>query len=117
MNEHYIRLGLLRATATMGMPGVYANMCIFILPLIIYLYEIRRQKRYLLSAGLCILAIVHSGCRSVIFYLFLLFAIYVTYIFRTKARRLLFLKHTTIIVSSILTFTIIASISNPYWKY
>ena len=35
LNEHYIRLGLYRATTSLGLPVFYGNMCIIILPLIL----------------------------------------------------------------------------------
>ena len=117
MNEHYIRLGLLRATTTFGMPGMFGNMCLLVLPLILYLFNLHQQKRYLISIGLCILAIIHSGSRADILSLIILMLIYFIYVLRDKAFRLLFAKRTLIILSSLLIFSTLASIANPYYKF
>ncbi|QFJ56319.1 O-antigen ligase family protein [Pseudobutyrivibrio xylanivorans] len=117
MNEHYIRLGLLRATVTLGMPGVYANMCILMLPLIIYLYRTSYQKRYIAIALLDVFAVIHAGSRSDILYLFIIPVMYLVYVLRTKAERLEFTKNLFIIVASLAVIITVLSATNPYFKY
>ena len=116
INEHYYRLGLLRATTTMKMPGHYANMCTIILPTIIYLYETLKQKRYLISEGLCILAIIHSCSRANIFFLFILFTYALLFIFKRESR-FTFLKNTLFIIVTLTLIIIVLSLSSVKLRY
>ena len=117
LNERYERLGLLRSTASMGIPGMFGNMCILVLPLILYMYECSRNKKYLVSVGLCVLAIIHSGARSDIFFLIFTLGIYCIYVLRGKERRLLFGKNAMAVVLSLLIFISVLSVISPYYKY
>ncbi len=117
LNEHYIRLGLLRATTTFGMPGMYANMCILILPLILYMYRNKFQKRYLLSAGLCLLAIIHAGSRSDLLYLIPILGVYFIFVLREKHDRLLFLKNLLLVLVSVVIFIFTISFVHPPARY
>lgn len=117
LNEHYIRLGLLRATATMRLPGLYGNMCVLILPLIVYLYDFRYKKRYLICIGLSLFAIIHSGSRSDIIYLIPIAFIYLYYVYRDRQRRLLFVKNLFCIVGTVLVVICTLSKMNPFYKY
>ncbi|WP_177184236.1 O-antigen ligase family protein [Pseudobutyrivibrio sp. UC1225] len=117
VNEYYYRLGLLRATTSLLMPGTYGNMCILMLPLILYMYQQTSFKRYLVSVGLCSLAIVHSGSRAVMMYLAVLLFIYFIYVIRTKEARIRFSKNCITIVACIFVFVAVASLQNPLYKY
>lgn len=117
MNEHYVRLGFLRATTTLGMPGMYANMCVMILPLILYMYKKEMHKRYLLSAGLCFLAIIHAGSRSDLLYLIPILGIYFIYVLREKHDRLIFLKNLLAVLAFVFIFIVAVSVVYPSARY
>lgn len=117
INEHYVRLGLLRATTTFGMPGLYANMCVLVLPIIIYIYNLYHKKRYLVSIWFCILALIHTGSRADFFYLPVIFLVYILFFIKDKQRLIPFIKHTAVILLSLLLFIGIACGGNPYFKY
>lgn len=117
MNEHYVRLGFLRATTTFGMPGMYANMCVMILPLILYMYRKEMHKRYLFSAGLCFLAIIHAGSRSDLLYLIPILGIYFIYVLREKHDRLIFLKNLLAVLASVFIFIVAVSVIYPSARY
>ena len=117
INEHYIRLGLLRSTTTFGMPGLYSNMCILMLPIIIHIYHLYPKKRYLVSVWLCILAIIHSGSRADYFYLPVIFFVYVIFFIKDKKRLLPFLKHAAIILASLFLFIGISCGGDPRFRY
>ncbi len=117
LNVEFTRLGLLRATTTMGLPGFYGNMCILVLPLILYLYEISRQKKYLISMGLCMLAIIHSGSRADVIFFFIVLAVFVIYVITEKSRRVEFCKQIAGVFLSVLFFTFALSIASPYYRY
>ncbi len=116
LNEHFIRLGLLRATTTMHMPGFYGNMCILVLPLIMYLYDRFKQKRYLICASLCIMAVIHSGSRSDLFYLVGIFIFTILFIYRNN-RLKEFIKNTSIICIALVSIMAVLSLCSPYLKY
>ncbi|SFI20885.1 hypothetical protein SAMN04487830_13032 [Pseudobutyrivibrio sp. OR37] len=117
INEHYVRLGLLRATTTFGMPGLYANMCVLVLPIIIYIYNLYHKKRYLVSVWFCILALIHTGSRADFFYLPVIFLVYILVFIKDKQRLIPFIKHTAVILLSLLLFIGITCGGNPYFKY
>ena len=69
-NDHYYRMGFLRATTTLSMPNYFSNVCLFVAPLIFYLHKVTNHKRYLLYSLLNILALIHAGSRaSMVFYI------------------------------------------------
>ena len=117
INEHYVRLGLLRATTTFGMPGLYANMCVLVLPIIIYVYNMYHKKRYLASIWLCILALIHTGSRADYFYLPIIFGLYVLFLFKEKGKLILFIRNTAIIVVTLFLFIGTNCAGNPYFRY
>ncbi len=113
----YYRLGLRRAATTLYAPSVYGNMCILMMPLIMYLYETTRAKRYLVVAGLDVLAIIHSGSRADMFYLFLVAAVYLIIATKGKERRILFIKNSCIIAAVLLVYMSIASLCSANLRY
>ena len=117
INEHYVRLGLLRATTTFGMPGLYANMCVLVLPIIIYVYNMYHKKRYLASIWLCILALIHTGSRADYFYLPIIFGVYVLFLLKEKGKLILFIRNTAIIVVTLFLFIGTNCAGNPYFRY
>lgn len=117
INEHYVRLGLLRATTTFGMPGLYANMCVLILPIIIYVYNMYHKKRYLASIWLCILALIHTGSRADYFYLPIIFGVYILFLLKEKGKLILFIRNTAIIVVTLFLFIGTNCAGNPYFRY
>ena len=117
LNIYYIRLGFLRATTTMGMPGFYGNMCILVTPLIIYLYHLTHKQIYIGVCFLNILAIIHSGCRSdIIFYIAIILYYFILNI-RNKESRLRIMKNATVIVVSLMAWVFILSIISPRLNY
>ena len=117
LNQYFIRLGLLRATTTFGMPINYGNMCLFTLPFIMFLYEETRQKRYLFIAFLNILAMIHSGSRAdFIFYVFIL-AIYFIFVTIGKKRKLLCLKNYFCVAILLALTTLSLSIYSTNYQY
>lgn len=115
-NDHYIRLGLLRATTTMGLPVFYGNMCLLLFPFILYLYENTRHKKYLISLALCTMATLHSGSRSGLVFLPILLIFYFTFIIKRK-RRLLFIKNLSVIVSLCTIVIVFLCLSSPKLAY
>lgn len=117
LNDHYVRLGLLRATTTLGLPGFYGNMCVYMLPIIFYLYELTGSKKYIVITGLDVLAIIHSGCRSDMIYLVGILGIYFIYVLNGKKRRLLFIKNAVAVTIVLLLFIGGASLASPNLRY
>lgn len=117
MNEHYVRFGLLRSTTTFGMPGMYGNMCVLTLPIILYLYETYKQKRYLLSSALCFLAIIHSGSRSDLIFIAPILGIYFFIALKGYNRKLLFIKNFFWVSASVFLTCSLLSIASPHLKY
>ena len=117
INMHYIRLGLLRATTTMIAPAVYGNMCILMLPLIFWLYENTRSMKYLIIAGLDVLAIVHSGARSDYLFFVIIIIMYVVFFLKEKKRRIMFVKNATLIAAILLLYVLCACINNANLRY
>lgn len=112
-----IRLGFLRATTTMVLPGLYGNMCILIIPMILYLYELTRSKKYLIVCALSILAIIHSGSRADILFLIAVIMYYFIFVLKGKTRKVLFVRNFITIAISILIFISVASYKSEYCKY
>lgn len=112
-NDEFYRLGILRATSTLGLANYFGNSCILCLPLIFYLYDKLRQKRYLVAVVVTILAIIHSGCRSDLYFFFLIVFIYFIRVFRDKERLKLFLKNTLYIGVSTFVIIFLLAVYNP----
>ncbi len=112
MNIHYVRLGLLRSTTTFGMPGYYGNMCILITPIILFLYSLTKQKRYLFICFFDILAIIHSGCRSDLLFFAAIVLIYLFMLRKDKESFKKVLKNSLLILCFLLLWVILLSISN-----
>ena len=113
----YYRLGLLRATTTMYAPSFYGNMCILVFPLILYFYEEYRYKRYLLIAGLGVLAIIHSGARSDIFFLAAIIFVYLLMVLKDKGRCLLLLKNIGTIALLLVVYIGLMSVVSEDLRY
>jgi hypothetical protein len=117
LNEKYIRLGFLRSTTTFGIPGIFANMCTLSFPIILFVYNMTKKKRYLTICFYNILSTIHSGCRSNIFFFIAIFVFYLVYVLYNKADKISFLKNATIIILS-LTITISTlCMINPLYRY
>lgn len=86
LNDHYIRLGLLRSTVTMGLPGFYGNFCVLVFPLIIYLINNSNKYVYSLIAILDVFSCIHSGSRSSLFFLMTILFIHFLYVLIKKER-------------------------------
>lgn len=116
-NDFYYRLGLIRATASMGMPNLYGNMCAFIAPLIIYLIKTTKEKKYLVIMFLDILATIHSGCRSDLIILALLLLCDIVLSFK-KDELLMIAKNVSIVLAMLLVWIMLfSSISNKLNYY
>ncbi len=100
------RLGLLRATTTMIMPGFFGNMCVMVLPLIFYLYEETKNFAYVLVAALDVLATIHSGARSDMIFILVITVVYLLFVIKSSKRRLVFCR-TMLIVTGVLLIYII----------
>ena len=117
LNERYFRLGLLRATATLGLPGFYGNMCMYMLPIIFYLYEVTRSPKYLVITFLDILATIHSGCRSDVIFLVAICAIYFMYVLKGKERKVLFIKNAVIVIIALSLYIGLSCVQSQNLKY
>ncbi len=117
MNEYYVRLGLLRAVTTMGMPGFFSNVCLMILPLTFYLYNKFSDNKYLAIIVLDIITGIHSGTRAFFFFMPIIVIIYIIFIFISKKYRLRCIKNFVIILTLLGIIIGIASLSSPYLKY
>ena len=117
LNEYYIRLGLLRATTTMNMPVIFGNICLLVYPLILYLFNLTHQKRYLGIVLLDIFAILHSGSRADIFFFILVTIMYFMTVIISKERYAQHLKNTAIFIIFFILIIALARQSNEYIKY
>lgn len=116
-NLTYYRLGMLRAQTTLMAPAVYGNMCILVLPFILYLYENSKSKKYFGIVGLDFLAIVHSGTRSDIIFFGVVLVIYCIYVLKGKERRILFVKNCITIAAVLLAYMGIAGACSDNLRY
>ena len=116
-NLYYYRLGLLRATTTMYAPSLYGNMCVLMIPLIMFLYEVEKKNRYLVIAGLDILAIIHSASRSDILFLFVIAVAYVCVFYRDRQRVFLFAKNCGLIVATLSLYICVTSLISENLNY
>lgn len=117
LNDHYVRLGLYRATTTLGLPVLYGNMCILVLPLILYLYRNSKERRYLFILLLDFFATVHSGSRSDIMFFIAIIVLYFVTQLIFKNDVVLFLKNTVIICIVALVIMTTLSLSNQHSRY
>ncbi|WP_026522042.1 O-antigen ligase family protein [Butyrivibrio sp. VCB2001] len=117
LNDHYIRLGFLRSTTTFGLANLYGNMCILTLPLVLYMYHKTRSFRYTVFAALNFMAIIHSGCRSDMFFFFVLIIGYLVVFCIDKQRKKAFLKNISLALSIALLFIILSSLFSVHFKY
>ena len=117
LNDHYIRLGLLRATTTLGLPGIYGNMCILTFPLIMYMYSLTQQNRYIVISFLNINANIQSGSRSDLFFLIIVLVVYIVYVIRGNERRKILLKNSLLIFAAMGISITILSVTNPRISY
>lgn len=115
-NQHFVRLGLLRSTTTMGFPIFYGNMCLIILPLVLYLYRQNFQKRFLVISFFNILAIIHSGSRADIFFLIIIVCFYYFIVLKDNTK-LSFFKNAIVIIVCIIMFTSILSYVNRNFRF
>ncbi len=117
LNDYYIRLGLLRSTAGMGLPGFFGNMCMLILAFALFLYNYKPSKRYLVIIALDILATIHSGSRSNMIFSLVVIAFYFTLIKKNKQRYATLLKNSLIVILLCATFIGTLSVSNSKYRY
>ncbi|SHJ71577.1 O-antigen ligase family protein [Pseudobutyrivibrio xylanivorans] len=117
LNDHYVRLGLLRSTTTMGLPGFYGNMCVLILVLILFLYNLTNEKKYILIIPLNILAIIHSGSRSDEIFIFFVLGLYTLLFCLKKERIIRLLKNTILVIALITIFILPFMICSPKYRY
>ena len=117
LNDYYVRLGLLRATASMGLANYYGNMCILISPFIFYLLRITKEKKYIAVLFLNILAIIHSGCRSDILFFAFIVAVQLLLYFKDNEALLLFVRNVSIALVILLAWILVLSTINGKYKY
>ncbi len=117
LNERYIRLGLLRATTTFGLPSLFGNACLLVFPLVLYLYEETRHKIYLLCSLIFIFAIIHSGCRSDMLFLIFTLGIYAIKHIKDRKRFWLFAKNIMIITVATGMIIGVLSFTSPLLAY
>jgi len=117
INDYYLRFGLVRATATLGLANYFGNACVLIFPLILYLYNKLHQKRYLVAITVTIFAIIHSGCRSDMLFLLVITLFYFIHIYSSKERLKAFTKNSACIISSSIIIIIFLSIISPAMAY
>lgn len=113
----FVRLGLLRSVTTMHSPALYGNMCMLIFPLILYMYEESREKKYLVSAGLCFGAIIHSGARSDFLFLSVVLLVYLLFVLEGVERKKLFFKNSTTVLAVVILIAFIFSSFNLRLRY
>ncbi|WP_034451996.1 O-antigen ligase family protein [Butyrivibrio sp. AE2032] len=117
LNAYHLRLGLLRSTVTMGLPNFYGNMCVIMLPLILYAYAIHKKKSYLFIVVLDILANIHSGCRSdLIFFVVLAVLFYIVLAFEKPTWKKVFQDSLVVLLSVGIVLGIL-SLCSPNCRY
>lgn len=119
INEHYVRAGLLRSTTTMQMPGLFGNMCVLMLPLILYLQKITAQKRYIAFTAIDFLAIIHSGSRSDVMFFFIIIFSFICLELKHRGLRELktIIYNSFCVVALLLVFIVPISYINPNCRY
>ncbi len=117
LNDHYIRLGLLRATTTMGLANFYGNMCMLLLPCIFYLYKLTMHKRYLIVLFLDFYAIIHSGCRSNLIFSAIVIFLYFFIALHSAKERIHFVKNLSLVLVSMVAVIVVLSLCNQNLNY
>ncbi len=117
LNIKVTRLGLVRATTTMNMPGFYGNMCVLVLPLIFYLYEETKRPLYLMASALDVLATIHSGARADMFFMVAVTVVYLLFVLKSSKRRIVFCKNAIIVIGILLIYIIGASAVSDNLRY
>ncbi|MBV7271528.1 O-antigen ligase family protein [Clostridium sp. PL3] len=102
------RLGFTRAEATFGHPVYFGQFCALVSPLIMYMYESSKQKKYLLIFLLDIVALLFSNSRGSIISFVVLMAI--MFIDKKKSSRRKYYGAIAFIGISI----ILVSLINPF---
>lgn len=115
--DYYVRLGLLRSTTTFTMANFYGNMCLLITPLVFYIHKLTGQKRYLFVIFLDVLAIIHSGCRSDMFFFLFIVTVYVLSLYKDKEQFYTVIKNAAIIISALAVWIITLSVSSEAYHY
>lgn len=116
LNVRYVRLGLLRATSTLGLPGVYGNLCVMLVPAIVFMFYHTLQKRYLIIASLNIMACIHSGTRSSLIFLLVVYALcFIPFILNGKVKK--YLSALLVVSISVLSVIIILSVASKHMRY
>ncbi len=116
-NEHYIRLGLMRSTVTANFACSFGNLCLLLFPLVIFMYDYTKQRRYLIICILNIFAVIHSGTRSSMLFMIFLCFLELTIQAKEKARLKLFTKNAISILIVILTIMSVCSIFSSKCRY
>ena len=117
LNDEVFRLGLLRSTATFGLPNLFGNACILVLPLILYLYNRTHHKEYLAACIINFFAVIHSGCRSDIVFFFAIIAIYALYVIVKEKRFAEFIKNASIMAVITVSVMVILSLADSRLSY
>ena len=117
LNDHYIRLGFLRATTSFGLPNLYGNMCMLFFPFLLYFRHVYKEKKYIFAIIMCIFAIIHSGCRSNLIFIVIISAIYFIYVLSNSNERKQFIRDCGLVLTvSVLAMTIL-SLANNHFRY
>lgn len=117
LNEHFPRLGLLRSTFTFGIPSYFGNYCLLLIPLILMMYYLTKEKKFIFILGLDFFAILHSGCRSDMFFAAaIIFFSIILLIPNKEAIKHLIGKYVIIALSLILVI-VVFSFSSPRLNY
>ena len=117
LNEHFIRLGLLRSTTTLGLPIFFGNMCLITFPLILYLYDKTKEKKYLIILFFNFLAMIHSGCRADLFFYGFILVLYFIFVTKGAPRKLLCIRNFFIVATMVIIFAGSLSINSQYYRY
>ncbi len=115
--DHYVRLGLLRSTATFAMPNFFGNMCLWVTPLIFYLHKLTGQKRYLFVFFLDLLAVIHSGCRSDMLFILFVSAVYILFSIKDKDQFVSNIKNAAFIILALAAWMILLSVFDDHYRY
>ncbi len=116
LNEHFYRMDVLRATTTFGLPGLYGNMCVLMLPLLIYQIRNTGNRVYLIHLYLCAMAIVHSGSRADIFFFAFAAFLYIVYILITDRKKWkeLLINSALVGLMVVTTIVLVSSVSTGF---
>ncbi|MCR5671224.1 MAG: hypothetical protein K6G10_09480 [Butyrivibrio sp.] len=114
-NDHYIRLGILRATTSFGLANFYAFYLTVMTPVIFYLWRKTDEKRYMVIALLHFFALVFSGCRGNILIYFVFLAGYLFMI--AKAERSKYLMRLLQCLCIVIALILVQRAVSPKLKY